>query len=243
MKKDIKTEIPTPRIIKFNKNMKNSKMKQLVIFSFMIAYTHTLTYWFDVSDGFPVSSVSIVGLKEEYVTLGRIPDFNTYSIDWEAGTATEVKNINIGAGGNLQSADSRMSAGSSGSAILASRTILRYNSLPNKPANMEEYQVLKGVGKYEYPKMVEGTAYALVGTVHAFSKFYRLNIDQVNDLKEYTVADVSRAYSFLYGTTWFVASIRNNNFRTLFDYTNGYIGGVTVQQRRTSRPGSLMSLG
>ena len=216
-------------------------MKDLIIFSITIANIKALSHWFDVETDFAILSSTLIGPNQEYVNLGKGINWKTYSIDWETQTATVVKTINLRSVPNLGSG--RIVGTLGGSVVMGAKTIVRYDAYPGKPLDLEEYEVLKSVGAYEYPKIVENTAYALFGSVpNTIIKFYRINVDQANDLQNYPVEGKTRAYSYLYGTPWVVASIFTRSYRTLFDYTNGYEGGSNTATQTHTKSGENKEL-
>ena len=222
-------------------------MKSVIIAFLLVSQVVTQTHWFDIGPGAakPLQSFGIAGPNQEYVVQGQPNTFNLYSIDWEAGSATEVNEISLTADSNLV-VNSRVETPGSYNAILTSQTVARFNVQPGAPTNQEIYSVPTEANNfYAYPQYVHNTVYLFVSTLNFAStfKFYRLEADRITDVKEFTVTTNSRAYGAIHATNQVIISETSTNKRTIYDYTNGFVGGTDTILGQHTKTGADFELG
>ena len=189
----------------------------------------SLTFWFSIGPGNPtevISPVTISGPNQEYIIHGAYSTFYVYSINWESGTASKVKDIPMAADGYL-TWNCRLHSDWTHNAVLASKTLVRFNAEPGKPINSEKYTVVTDGTDYSYPQPALGTVYMFVASLWPAPKqFFRIHSDRVTGVQKFPLGTNSRAYGVLQGTPWVLASADGTNQRKLFDYTNGHNGGT-----------------
>ena len=202
-----------------------------------------LVKWFDIkAGGLTVYTGSLAGSSEQYFVQGGTNSYTTYTIDWEAGSATNTKTVTIGTTTNINTGG-RITGDGTDNAVFISRTIYRFNAKPGEPDNAQEYPIVSGQ-QYAYPRSAYNTVYVFIGCTQCLitKTFYRVQSDSTNDVKQFDVNDESRAYGVLIGTPWLLVSFISSNQRKLFDYTNGYTTGsnsVTETHIKTGQSNEL----
>ena len=191
----------------------------------LLQHINSLTYWFtiEISGSKLVSSACVAGANEEYIIQEQSAKYRTLKINWEGESSSEDKEVIISPTTNIDF-NGRIVSDWSDNLVLTSRTIIRFNIKKGQSNNQQEYNVVKG-STYSYPMVAYQKVYVFVASMSTISKFYRLQSETTNDVKEFDTGENSRAYGVLYGTPWIVISLLSSNQRKLYDYTNGYIGG------------------
>ena len=188
--------------------------------------------------------ITLAGLKGEYVLQGELASFYAYSIDWEAGTASDAKTLSLTTDPNLIW-DCRIQGDwTTHNAILTSKAVFRVNAKPGDPINQEKYPVPEG-HLYSYPQVAHLTNFMFVATYDFPSgqnKLYRLHSDKITDFKEFTISDNSRAFGVLDGSPWLLVSPMSGTDRKLFDYTNGFDGGTNTATSTHTKTGDAAEM-
>ena len=203
-------------------------MKQVILIFAIVSQALGQTYSFSIGldSTKPVRTHALVGANQEYVAQGQETAFTVYSVDLDAGSATQVKEVTLGANSNLE-LNCRMLGDWTDNVVLTSKVIVRFNAAPGAPSNEETYTGPAGE-LYSQPQNAYGTVYMFVGTMEFTSnyKFYRLHSDRITDVKEFSVGAKTRAYGVIHGTTRVLVSILTTDKRKIYDYTNGFVGGT-----------------
>ena len=226
-------------------------MKQALLkLAFLATSIKTASYWFTIGDGVdPVMSMTISGPNEEYAVHGEQTKFNVFSINWESGSSgAPVKTVELTANANIVK-KTRIQSDNTFNAVVASKTIFRFNTKPGEPDGFQEYTGIPVGSEYAYPIWGPGTNYMFV-SARAFSdavdkKLYRLHSDRITDVKTFNTGQNSRAYGILFGTPWLLVSLDATTERKLYDYTNGYDTGsnqpTSTQTKGTTPEVGMMS--
>ena len=224
-------------------------MKWILIALSIVSHAQTQTFWFSIGPGGskPMGPVTIAGQNQEYVVQGHTTTFNAYTIDWNAGSATEVNEISTVSDAGLTD-NARLQSAWSYNVVLASQKVARFNSQAGGAANSELYPFPADTGKnWANPQNAHRTDYVFLGTLDFTAgneKFYRIHSDRITDFKEFSTGDNSRAFGVLFGSTNILISLSNSDKRSIYDYTNGYIGGTdSFLTQHTKSTGSTEELG
>ena len=220
-------------------------MKQVILIFAIVSQALGQTYWFSIGldSSKPLFTHALAGAKQEYVVQGQATAFTVYSVDLDAGSATQVKEVNLAANSNLET-NCRILGDWTDNVVLNSKAMVRFNTAPGAPSNEVTYTGPAGE-RYSQPQNAYGTIYMFVGTMEFTSnyKFYRLHSDRITDVKEFSVGANTRAYGVLSGTPRILVSILTTNKRKIFDYTNGFIGGTDSVLTEHTKSGGNGELG
>ena len=204
--------------------------KAIILFSFC-AQGLSLTEWFKVgadSDGRGRFSPALIGENQEYLAVEKSAKFTTYLMDFEAGTATSVKEETI-TDSNLVS--STRSGGFGSFYLIGSLAVGLVNPFPDQDFNVREFQVtLQGTKKSWYPVPIFNTVYFLAVGPGS----HRLNPVQMADIVKFDEGVDSKAYGALSGTNLILFSIKNTVKRKIFDYTNGGTNSLITEHTKTA---------
>ena len=200
-------------------------MKKLLAILALFNRVKSFTHWFDIkTTSRQVYSMALAGINSEYVVQGEKSKFLSYTIDWELGAATKVKEVTISPTTYIQFGG-RVTSDGKTNAVLAEKTVFRFNVEAGQVANLEEYPVSKGQ-LFASPISALNTVYVFIAARYAPNTFfYRVHSDRTSDIEQFSPGSASESYGILSGTGWLLISGTTQNHRKLFDYTNGYVGG------------------
>ena len=221
-------------------------MKVIFIILCLVARVATQTFWFNVGISTDRAQAGVIGANQQTVVKGERFDFKGFSIDWEAGAATEEYQITLANHNKIESYF-QVGGDEAESIVYASKSVFRFNGLSGGSITPEEYPTAtQGSNAYAKPSMVKGTLFAFVSSLSfsANHRFYRIYTDRISGVKEFTVTANSEANGLIQGTNLVHVSLIFGN-RLIFDYTNGYIGGtnspVAEYTKTTSMEADFMS--
>ena len=204
----------------------NKRKIILVLWVFgLIHKVNPATFWFTVGTaGLEARSMAVCGQNAEYIVQGKSRDFSVYTVDWEEGTSTRVHHFALSSLGTISSA--YLGGDNSNNLIYSMKKVVRFRADPGSHINQEEYLV--NHGNYFQPVWGPKTVYMFFGSGNPPFALFRVQSDRVTGLKEFPLAEKSRTYGVMAGTSLVLASMDNFYQRVIYDYTNGYIGATTA---------------
>ena len=140
--------------------------------------------------------MAVSGPNKDLLTLGEGQRFDVYKVNWDTGTYTNVKRINLSGFGNLRT-DGWFEADGAYNLLTSSNTVVRINTDPNQPNNAQEYAVTRGVLHYK-AFWIKPTSYMLFGAVKANSGSFRLYRGLAytkDDMKIFTVSNKGMTFA------------------------------------------------
>ena len=190
------------------------------------------SFWFGIkTDGRLAHGLAVGGPNYEYLVHGYLSYMDMYQVDWTTGTFTRYKTIEGNQTKSFNVGGNRYTMAEGSNALVIGQTLVTASVDPSTPSTFTDYaSSLPTSGLLYNGHIARGTSYMFFGAknqVGGLHKLRRVLIDSTNDLKEYTIEVKTETYGVLFGTTFVVASLVNNNKRVVFDYTKGYDGGPT----------------
>ena len=202
-------------------------MRVQIAFLALFPAVKCLSFWFNIeTSGKTLLGSTMAGPNGGYIVQGESRYYSTYEINWGAGSASIVKNIDIGTTTHI-AVDGRIITEDGGfNVVMTGETVYRFNSQQGQADSIQQYSSLPTGDRYSYPRGAHNKIYVFVAFMWSGTKLYRLHADRTSDVLEFTTGGSSRAFGVLNGTPLLLVTVHQLTQRLLFDYTTGAASGT-----------------